>query len=306
MFPFKRKKNEQPQQQVTPKWMMFLVVGFVAYALVTGDKKTFVEPTQPVNTDSEKPTVEKAQDHPAAEDKLFNIDVLADKFLPEVTINLSVQDTKDGEGEPAVCGQTVTVGYSSTTEDKKEIEKDQKITFRIGSGKAMPALEKGVLGMRRNGKRTITAPGKMAYGIEQYARPDVPAKANIIFEAEMLDTTPPLPDSSAFRVIGDALDDSSEVYLCNSQAKLNVVIWDVAGKKLYDSKENGGEPVSFTIGESEVFIGLEQGAMQMSAGMRRNLIVPPSLQKTLNGTPSKIDFHLPKNQTVLVDIEAIP
>ena len=90
-----------------------------------------------------------------------------------------------------------------------------------------------------------------------------------------------------------------------SRAKSQVTVWSVDGKKLFSTKDKG-QPLTFTPGKSEVFLGLEQGVIGMAAGEMRTLIVPPGFQKAMDGNPPTTDFLLPKDQTVLVDVEALP
>lgn len=305
MFPFSRKKRVH---KPTPPWLICLVIGFLVYSFfINSGEKTAVTP--PNITEDRAAGKKESMELPSSGSifdpgKILNIDVLKDKFLPKSTMRFHVKDNVVSKGQFAICGHKVTINYKAFTDDNKEIASEQNVSFQIGEGKVMPALEKGVLGMNKNGTRSIFSPGNMAYGTEKFARDDVPALANIRFEVEMLDVSPELPNHSAYRILGDATE-RRDVYSCGSPVKLHVSIWDVEGNKLYDSSDNGGTPVTFTIGKSEVFLGLEQGVLQMAKGMRRNLIVPPNMQKTLHGNASIIDFHLPKKQTVLIDITSI-
>jgi|CXWL01.1.fsa_nt_gi FKBP-type peptidyl-prolyl cis-trans isomerase len=307
MFPFSRKKRKV--KNPTPPWMVWLLVAFVIYALLSKNSVKVGESTQSSqisgDVQAKLPTEEPSLGSIVDPKKIIDVDFLKGKLLPKRTMSLRVKDNALGDGNYSVCGQKVTVIYSSSTEEKKEIETDKKITFQIGSGEIMPALERGIVGMKKNGTRTISSPGDLAYGVEKFSRDDVPALANINFEVKMLDISPELPEIGAYRVIGDGFG-RGKIYTCGSKTKLHLSIWDVEGKKLYDSKDNNGEPISFVIGKSDVFLGLEQGVLQMSEGMHRNLIIPPSFQKTLQGTAPTIDFPLPKNQTILVDVEAMP
>lgn len=314
MFPFSRRKKRK--QKPTPTWVMLLVIVFLAYTIFTNDKNAppttghgggnVTESSTPATPEStEKPAIERLVNSVVETNKIINIDPLKGKFSPQSVIKLSVKDNSEGSGQFTVCGQKVKISYSSFTEDKKEIESTQTVTFRIGENKVMPALEEGVSGMKKNGTRTISSPGSSAYGAENFQRNDVPADANVNFEVKMLELSPETPEIGAYRILGDG-NGPSKGYSCGSQVKLHVALWDIEGKKLYSSRDNNGSPVSFTIGKSEVFLGLEQGVLDMLPAMRRNLIVPPSFQKTLLGNSPVINFPLPKNQTVLVDVEAVP
>jgi FKBP-type peptidyl-prolyl cis-trans isomerase len=313
MFRLFQKREKKP----TPAWISWLVIAFIIYAMVISKSSKQEVPAKPP---AQAPAVsqnETVHNENAAEaeissliqpEKILNIsdiDILKDRLLPQKSLKLTVKDTLSGEGPFSMCGQNVTINYRAFTLDEKEIENVEGLTFKLGEGKVMPALEQGVMGMKKNGKRVITSPGSLAYGTEKFARSDVPGMANIRFEVEMRDISPPSPEVGIYRILGDS-GTSSNTYGCGSVAKLNMSIWDIDGKKLYDSKDNNGAPINFTIGKSEVFFGLEQGALGMEAGTHRNLIVPPNFQKTLSGDAPLINFNLPKNHIVLVDIEAVP
>lgn len=309
MFRLFKKREKKP----TPAWMSWLIIGFIIYAMIVSRGSKHEGPPQPpslsqngnMNGEGAAATEEGFTIHPEKILNISNIDILKDRLLPQKSLKLTVKDTLSGEGPFSMCGQNVTINYRAYTFDEKEIDNVEGLTFKLGEGKVMPALEQGVMGMKKNGKRVILSPGSLAYGVEKFARSDVPGMANIRFEVEMRDISPPAPEVGIYRILGDA-GGSSNAYGCGSVAKLNMSIWDVDGKKLYDSKDNNGAPISFTIGRSEVFFGLEQGALGMQPGAHRNLIVPPDFQTPLSGGAPLINFNLPKNHIVLVDIEAVP
>lgn len=313
MFPFRRKKKKR---KPTPTWVLWLVVAFVAYTMLTNNKNTpTTAPTTKDGTakensneasissaEAEKPSI--AATLGIEPKKILNVDALKGRFMPQPVMKLHVKDNTEGSGRFAICGQNVKISYSASTEDKKEIEKDQTASFQIGDDKVLPALEVGVVGMKKGGERTVFSPPDKAYGAEKFMRNDF-AAANVNFEVKLLEVSPELPDSGAYRILGDGRG-RDEGYSCGSKTKLHVALWDVAGKRLYSSRDNNGPPINFTIGKSEVFLGLEQGVINMMPGMRRNLIVPPAYQKTLLGNVPIINFPLPENQIVLVDVEALP
>ena len=214
--------------------------------------------------------------------KSLKLSQLEDKFIPQKVKKLTIEDTLSGQGGFVTCGQKVVVNYR-----KLPNEAFDKLEFIIGVGAAPVALEQGIMGMSRGGKRKIFTPD------------------NEQFEVELGEVMPILPDFSAYRILGDT-SEGAKSYKCGSAVKLNVVIRSVEGKKLFDSKDNDGKPISFTIGRSEVFLGLEQGALGMSVPSRRTLVVPPDFLKTMNGNAALINFPIAKKRIVIVDIESVP
>ena len=230
-------------------------------------------------------------------------------LLPGDAEQLSIKDTQPGDGPEAVCGQRVSIAYTAATIERAAIadsaSKDKPLTFTIGDGKAMQAFEQGVAGMAKGGHRLIFAPFDAAYGSKGFARSDVPAGSRILFDVELLDVTPPLPEAGAFRII-EVQKGSGHPILCGSPAKLQLVVWDIEGKKLFSTLDAGHAPLIVTPGTSSIFLGLELGIAGMKAGEKRTLIVPPDFQKIMNGNDPEVVFPFPAKQLVLVDVEVTP
>jgi peptidylprolyl isomerase len=75
----------------------------------------------------------------------------------------------------------------------------QPISFPQGFGRVIPGWDQGFEGMKIGGKRRIFVPWQLAYGARGRAGPDaahpvIPAKADLIFDVELVDITDlPLP-----------------------------------------------------------------------------------------------------------------
>ena len=66
------------------------------------------------------------------------------------------------------------------------------ITFIQGMGRTIPGFDQGFDGMKIGGKRRIFIPWQLAYGAvgrpgPDAAHPGIPAKANLIFDVELID-----------------------------------------------------------------------------------------------------------------------
>jgi len=292
MFGLFKKKRAQKTSVTPVAWMRWVAIAFVGYAVVTSytDKKNTPEKGDIASEETISESENKADVLLESAKKTLKLEGVDGRFLPQMVKKLTIQDTLSGKGAFAICGQKASINYHKTTAEKTDDAKQNSLTFTIGDGTAPSYIEQGVVGMSKGGKRAIYTP------------------ENEEFEVELADISPELPDLSAYRILGDVSEDG-EIYKCGEPAKLNISIWNVAGKKLFDSKEQSkdfsGNPIAFTIGKSEVFFGLEQGALGMTIGSKRSLIIPPLLQKTLNGNAPLIAFPLPKNQTIIVDIESV-
>lgn len=299
MLGFGKKRTSEP----TPPWLKWLVIVFILMGLAGSLKKG--SPDAP-NKMQEAFHQMSTSLEPA---KFSNFETYKNKVLPSNS-GLRMEEQKQGEGQPAVCGQEVSLAYSTWLDEHTSINdsasEDKPLTFRIGSGTVPKALELGVVGMKAGGERILNAPAELAYGAEKFARSDVPPKASVRFQVRLLSMHPTLPDPAAspYRILPVRSAYGPDI-TCGAAAKVKVTLWALDGKKLYPTQVEQG-PITFTPGQSEVFLGLEQGVIGMTPGSTRTLIVPPAWQKTMNGNAPALDFPFPKDQTVLVDIEGVP
>jgi peptidylprolyl isomerase len=104
-----------------------------------------------------------------------------DHFLPEV--DKDGKPVKDADGKPKL--QTVP----------------QPFSFPQGAAGLIPGFSQGFEGMKVGGKRRLFIPWQLAYGARGRPGPDathpgIPAKADLIFDVELLDVTePPVPQN---------------------------------------------------------------------------------------------------------------
>lgn len=295
MFPFRR-KTEKRQLPPKPPWLKWLLLFFILYGLflISTSKET-------------KQSFEQAQKR-LEKNELVNIDGYKDKLFPEHGAGLRIKDVAEGTGRPAVCGQHVAIAYQSFLAQGNEIAdtatREKPLRFTIGDGNVMPVFDRGVIGMKTGGKRSIVAPPTMAYGMENYTRDDVPQGTSIRMEMELLSAEPALPEAETMPYrIADVAIGSGNMLICGETTTLRVKLWDLTGKLLYTNAQDK-DPITLTPGKAEAMLGLEQGILGMIEGGTRLLIIPPAFQKTMDGGTPKISLPLPESQTVMVEVEA--
>lgn len=95
---------------------------------------------------------------------------------PEVTVpegsppaGLEVEDIERGSGAPAERGDRLTLeyvgaGYESGDEFGSSWDSPGLVSFRLGSGEAIPGWERGLEGMRPGGRRELIVPARLAGG----------------------------------------------------------------------------------------------------------------------------------------------
>jgi uncharacterized damage-inducible protein DinB len=111
-------------------------------------------------------------------------------------------DVKVGDGAPAVAGQEYTVHYTGWLRDGNKfdssVDRGTPLKFVQGRRAVIAGWEAGFEGMKVGGKRRLFLPYELAYG-ELGRPPAIPAKAELIFDVELLGVrdVPPAPGAGA-------------------------------------------------------------------------------------------------------------
>jgi peptidylprolyl isomerase len=106
-------------------------------------------------------------------------------------------DIRQGEGEEALAGQTVTVHYTGWLFDKNAADnkgikfdssrdRNEPFDFPLGQGQVIQGWDTGVQGMKVGGQRTLVIPPEMGYG-RRGAGGVIPPNATLLFEVELLE-----------------------------------------------------------------------------------------------------------------------
>jgi peptidylprolyl isomerase len=103
---------------------------------------------------------------------------------------LEYVDQKEGTGEAAKAGNTVSVHYTGTLKDNgkkfdSSLDRGEPFKFKLGAGMVIKGWDEGVAGMKVGGKRKLIIPTKLAYG-ERGAGNVIPPNADLVFEVELL------------------------------------------------------------------------------------------------------------------------
>ncbi|NBX03163.1 MAG: hypothetical protein EBR02_03695 [Alphaproteobacteria bacterium] len=301
-FFFGRKYKLPPTPR--PRWMHVLMAALFLYAAVKSMQKSTPEQPNELNE-----AMSKVGEAISKEELSHTLGTYKNILFPRYASMMDITDVAAGKGQQILCGQEATIAYTSKVIGGKDLPykatSAEPLVFRLGDGSVIPALEQGVTGMRVGAKRSLSAASNMSYGIRKFAQKDarVSPDERVQIDVELLGISPEAPDAKGtlYRILSGDVRGKGYPIFCGETTKLSVTVWDIDGKQIFSNKN-----VSFTPGKSEVFFGLEQAVIGMLRGEKRTLIVPPSFQNTLRGNAPTVDFSLPKEQTVLVDIEALP
>lgn len=109
---------------------------------------------------------------------------------------LIVRDIVPGNGAEVRSGDTLTIHYVGSLSDgtifDRSTDDSVPFSFTQGSGKVIPGLDQGVLGMKEGGIRLLIIPPELGYGELSYG--PVPADSVLLFEIELLSVEGELPD----------------------------------------------------------------------------------------------------------------
>jgi peptidylprolyl isomerase len=95
------------------------------------------------------------------------------------------EDIVKGKGPGAKRGDTVTVNYvgvnfSNGQEFDSSWDSGASFPVQLGAGMVIEGWDKGLVGIRKGGRRMLTIPPEMGYGAEGYP-PDIPPNETLVF-----------------------------------------------------------------------------------------------------------------------------
>ena len=128
-------------------------------------------------------------------DQAGPVDVGAVDASPAVVAadaGLGVEDLVVGTGDEASRGDFVKVHYAGTLPDGTEFDSSRKhgrpFDFQLGKGEVIKGWDQGVAGMKVGGKRKLTVPPNLGYGLRG-SPPVIPPNATLLFEVELLEVS---------------------------------------------------------------------------------------------------------------------
>jgi peptidylprolyl isomerase len=103
-------------------------------------------------------------------------------------IELVVQDVVKGKGTAAKAGDNVTVdyvgvSYSTGKQFDASWDSGKPFSFALGTGQVIGGWDKGVVGMKKGGRRLLVIPPDLAYGVD--GRPGIAPNETLVFVIDL-------------------------------------------------------------------------------------------------------------------------
>lgn len=294
---FRRKKNKEPEK--APTWFMWLMGGFVAYALITN-----------IFTDKVPNMQEEAAPKVQSDMDYFNFSVVGSQGMSGPPRPLFLRDVTVGKGTLAECWHKVKVHYK-LYDSKGELIEDTRTTkpveFNLGRGEVPLALERGTLGIRAGGVRAVTARPEMLFGDKKFSHPAMQSSQFGGYIVELEETSRPenLPFSDlGLRVYEDIVGEG-KLAQCTDKLRVRINAWNTLGQPIW---RNINLPAIFVwLGEGKAPYAIERGLMNMKVGGKRTLIVPPGYMNPLFAKTTEAQVQeILQAEELAAEIEAQP
>lgn len=218
-----------------------------------------------------------------------------------MTQELLIEDLVEGQGEPVVATDRVTVHYTGWLTDGKKfdssLDRNQPFEFQVGARMVIRGWDEGLKGMKVGGKRKLTIPAHMGYG-ERGAGGVIPPNATLVFEVELLGIKK-VPAPGELEIVDVEVGTGAEAQ--NGKTVCVHYSGALEDGTVFDSSYGRGEPIEFPLGAGMVIQGWEKGLLGMKVGGKRTLTIPYNMGYGAHGYPGAI----PPYATLKFDVELV-
>jgi len=108
---------------------------------------------------------------------------------------LTIIEVKQGDGDVAGPGDTVSVHYTGKLKDGTKFDssydRNQPIQFVLGAHQVIPGWDEGIAGMKVGEKRQLIIPPDLAYGPSGTPDGTIPPNSTLYFDVELMGVTHP-------------------------------------------------------------------------------------------------------------------
>ncbi|NWW07891.1 FKB10 isomerase, partial [Oreocharis arfaki] len=204
--------------------------------------------------------------------------LLVDFHNPKDGVFLEHLEVPESCKRRAVTGDFVRYHYNGTLMDgtlfDSSYSRNQTYNTYIGKGYIIPGMDQGLQGVCVGEQRRVVIPPHLAYGENGAGKYKIPGSAVLIFDVHVIDfhnPADPVEIETVFRPEGCNVTTRNRDFV---RYHYNCSLLD--GTRLFSSHDYE-KPQEVTLGANKVIEGLNSGLLDMCAGERRVLIVPPHL-----------------------------
>ncbi|NXY53005.1 FKB10 isomerase, partial [Callaeas wilsoni] len=204
--------------------------------------------------------------------------LLVDFHNPKDGVFLEHLEVPESCKRRAVTGDFVRYHYNGTLMDgtlfDSSYSRNQTYNTYIGKGYIIPGMDQGLQGVCMGEQRRVVIPPHLAYGEDGAGKHKIPGSAVLIFDVHIIDfhnPADPVEIETVFRPEGCNVTTRNRDFV---RYHYNCSLLD--GTRLFSSHDYE-KPQEVTLGANKVIEGLNSGLLDMCAGERRVLIVPPHL-----------------------------
>jgi peptidylprolyl isomerase len=222
----------------------------------------------------------------------------------------------EGAGEMPNNGEVVSVHYTGWLLDGTQFDtstdREVPFTFALGQGMVIAGWDEGIGLIKVGGRGRLIIPSELGYG-SAGAGELIPPDATLVFEVELVDILPGVPeaptavDESDYIVSEsglkyfDFVEGAGPSLKADQQAVVHYTGWTEDGT-IIDSSLTRGQPAVFIVGVGQIIPGWDEGLLSMKAGGKRQLVIPPELAYGETGAGGGL---VPPNATLIFEIELI-
>jgi peptidylprolyl isomerase len=169
-----------------PVLILTAVVAVLGVAACGGDDDSAGSP--PATATSQPDTGTATSPTPAEQQRALR-DTSKKPVMPKPTgtppRKLVVEDIVEGKGPAAKRGSVVVVNYvgenfSNGQEFDASWDRGQTFTLKLGKSKVIEGWTRGLVGIRKGGRRMLTIPPELGYGAQGYP-PAIPPNETLVF-----------------------------------------------------------------------------------------------------------------------------
>lgn len=277
-----RRKRKKKQQEAAPQWFMWLMGGFVVYAILSN---VFTDKVSEVQRETAERTVAEVPDS-----EYFNFPVVVSGAVGNTAParQMFLRDVKIGSGSTAECWHDVAVHYRLYNAQGDLVEDTranggEPVEFSVGGRDVVLALERTVLGMKEGGQRAATAHPDVLYGDRHFQHPDMGRTQYGAYMVTLERSRRPenLPFSDlGLRIYNDTIGEGRGAQ-CTDRVRVRLRGWEANGSPLW--REHSLPAVMVRVGEGKAPYAVERALLDMKVKGKRTLIVPPGYMAPLHG-----------------------